>query len=223
MLAGGLIWFAFWVQFEKIKTISDDIQKEQLDSQVRQQRSQQVLELGKELGNVEANQQAMKAMLVDKEDAVPFLRAVESVAAATGNTIKISVTDLSKIKFQSAKAPVAQESEAESTKDVQKEDQAQKAATPQASKPDFSGQLGFSIELTGNYRSFVDFLTKVENLPYFVRVYTFQAASAKTQTSQPAGSGAVQAPAQGAQAPLPEENKNIKTTLVVGVYTNEAK
>lgn len=215
LAAGALVWLAVFRQLEDIKRSSDDIQKEQLDSMVRQQRSQKIFELGKELGDVKKDREEMKAMLVGKEDAVPFLKILESIAAETGNTIKISVTDLSKIKPRAAKKPVVQESEAESTKDPQKEEQAPKNTQPQNVKPDFSGQLGFSVEITGNFRSLVDFLTKLENIPYFARVYSFQSAlTAKSQALQSAQGGAAQ--------PAPE-SKEIKTTLVISIYTDERK
>ena len=220
LFAGALIWLAIFVQLGKIKELSDNIQKEQLDSLVRQERTQKVLEMGKELGDVEKNKNDMSAMLVDKNNAVPFLKTLENIAAATGNEIKISVTDLSKMKSQTAKQPVVQESDPTSTKDLQKEDQAQKTAQPKVSKPDFSNQLGFSIELTGSYGSLVDFFTKLENLSYFAQVYNFQIVPVvRRQTPQTAGGGVAQSQPAGTK----EDNTSIKSTLTIGVYTNGTK
>lgn len=220
LIAGVLIWLAFFLQLGKIGETADNIQKEQLDSLVRDERSQKILEMGKELGDVETSQKEMSALLVDKENAVPFLKTLETVAGATGSSIKITVADLTKIKSQTAKAPVAQESDATSTKDIQQEDQIQKAASPQSGKQDFSNQLGFSLELTGTCPSFVDFLTKLENLPYFVQVYNFQITP--ILKNQAAASGA--APASGDQSAGAEgENKNIKSVITIGVYTNGTK
>jgi hypothetical protein len=205
--------------------MSDNIQKEQLDSLVRQERSQKILEMGKELGDVEKNKNDMGAMLVDKNNAVPFLKILENIAVETGNEIKISVTDLSKMKSQAVQVPVVQESDASSAKDIQQEDQAQKAAQAKNSKPDFSNQLGFSIELTGRYGSLVDFFTKLENLPYFAQVYNFQIAPvAKSQTAQAAGSGVASTSGVPSQPVGAEgENKNLKSTITIGVYTNGTK
>ncbi|MCX6766721.1 MAG: hypothetical protein NT170_02990 [Candidatus Moranbacteria bacterium] len=225
VFAGALIWLAFFLQLGKIREMSDNIQKEQLDSLIRQERSQKILEMGKELGDVEKNKNDMRVMLVDKDNAVPFLKTLEAIAAETGNEIKISVTDLSKMKSQSAQAPVAQESDASSAKDIQQEDQAQKAAQAKAGKPDFSNQLGFSIELSGKYGSLIDFFTKLENMPYFAQVYNFQIAPvAKSQTVQAAGSEvASTSPPTAGPAGAEGENKNIKSTLTIGVYTNGTK
>ena len=216
LLAGGLIWLALVQQFGKIREVSDNIQKEQLDSMVQEQRSQRILEMGKELGDVGKNQQEMKALLVEKENAVPFLKTLETIAGATGNSIKISVSDLTKMKTQAPKKTVVQESDNQTTKDIQKEDQAQKTNQAKTSAPDFSNQLGFSIELTGEYGSMVDFLTKLQNLPYLVKVYNFQIAPlvAKGQTApvsenQPADENG--------------QSQSLKSTLIIGVYTNGAK
>ena len=222
LFAGVLIWLAFFLQLGKIREMSDNIQKEQLDSLVRQERSQKILEMGKELGDVEKNKNDMSAMLVDKNNAVPFLKMLENIAVETGNEIKINVTDLSKMKSQAAQVPVSQESDASSAKDIQQEDQAQKAAQAKNSKPSFSNQLGFSIELTGRYGSLVDFFTKLENLPYFAQVYNFQIAPVtQKQTTQAADSAAASVP--GVQSTGTEENKNLKSTITIGVYTNGTK
>ena len=174
MLATGLIWLAFFWQFGKIKKISDDIQKEQLDSQVKQGRSQKILELGKELGDIDSREKEMKAMYVNKEDAVPFLKLLESIATGTNNSIIINVSDLTKLKTQTSSKPAASSSDAATAADVQKETQAQKTTAAKKSGPDYSNQLGFSLELTGNYGTLVDFMTKMESLPFLVKVYTFQ-------------------------------------------------
>jgi hypothetical protein len=214
-LAAGLIWLAFFWQFGKIKELSDDIQKEQLDYLVKQERSQKILELGKELEGIETREKEMKAMLVDKENAVPFLKLLEDIAIGTGNSIKISVADLAKISALASKKPVVQASDAESTKDLQKESQSQKTAKPKDKALDFSNQLGFSIELAGEYGSFVDFLTKLENLPYFVRVYSFQVVPiVKSQAAQAADTSADQLNAVNA------DNQNTKSTIIIGVYIN---
>lgn len=206
-LAGGLIWLAFFWQFDKIKETSDNIQKEQLDSLVKQERSQKVLELGKELNDVEVRNEELKAMLVDKDDAVPFLKTLETMAAATGNSIKISVVDLVKLNAQASKKTAAPAPDEESAKDASKTTQAQKAAQSKSKTPYFSNQLGFSIELTGGYGNFLDFLTKIENLPYFVRVYSFQSDPfVKSKLSE-------------ADA-APIEDRSIKSTIIIGVYTN---
>jgi len=216
IFAAVLIWAAFFMQFSKIREMSDNIQKEQLDSLVRQQRSQRILEMGKEFGDLEKNKNDIGAMLVDKDDAVPFLKSLEAIAAMTGNEIKIDVADLSKMKLQASKKTVVQDSDEESAKDIQKEDKAQKTAQSKSNKPDFSNQLGFSIELAGGYGSLIDFFTKLENMPYFVQVYNFQIAPAvKNQASQavagnqPNGAG--------------EISNSIKSTITIGVYTNGKK
>jgi len=213
-LSGFLIWLAFFWQMGKIKKISDDIQKEQLDYLVRQERKQKIIELGKELEDIAVREKEIKTMFIDKENAVPLLKLVEDSAYNTGNQIKIDVADLSKIAAQVAKkTPTHDENEDEDLKkSVSKDSQAKKKSSSQSSKPDFSNQLGFSIEIVGDFRSFVDFLTKFENMSYFVKVYNFNIIPvAKDQ--------AVKQPENQSD----EENKNLKATLVVGAYTDGTK
>lgn len=218
-ITGGLIWAAFFWQFGRLKIISENIQKEQLDSQVRAERNQKVIALGKELGDVESRSQEMRAMLVDKENAVPFLKFLEDIANQTGNAVKISVVDLAKMKTAQKKPAVVQETEPESKKDLQKDEQAQKSAPAKEQKPDFSNQLGFSVELTGEYRSILDFFTKFENMPYFAKVFSFKLSpAAKTQSVSAAGSGA-----EGDKPAALEESRKITANIVITVYANEAK
>jgi hypothetical protein len=225
LFAGVLIWLAFFLQFAGIREMSGNIQKEQLDSLVRQQRSQKILEIGKELGDVEKNEQDMSAMLVDKDNAVPFLEMLEQISATTNNAIKINVADLSKMKLMAVKKPVVQESDAESTADIQKEDQAQKTTQAKNTPPDFSNQLGFSIELTGDYNSLIDFFTKLENIPFFAQVYNFKVLpDVKSKTNQTAVGETAPVSSVGNQPVGTEEELNgLKTIITIGVYTNATK
>jgi 23S rRNA maturation mini-RNase III len=158
---------------------------------------------------------------------------LEDLAAETGNVIAISVTDLSKLKTQATKKATTQESETESKEDLLKESRNQKktTTTKKEQKPDFSNQLGFSLEVVGEYRNLVDFFAKLENLPYLVQVYSFQMTPLlKNQAiSQSSVSGVNQvspSPSSSSNPSNPEEekeNKNIKAILVIGVYTHGAQ
>jgi len=221
LLSGGLIWLAVFWQLGKIRQVSDDIQSEQLDSLVRDERSRKILETAKELGDVEKSQEKIGAMYANKEDLVPFIRTVENAAALTGNSIKISVVDLAKIKSlagKDANTSSQADEEDEAKASSQKGSQDQKKAAPQNAKPDFSNQLGFSVELAGKYGALIDFLTKLENAPYLIRVYNFQ-VSPVAKTSQPGGGSVGGAPA----LPIGEGEKNVNTILTISVYTDGGK
>jgi hypothetical protein len=217
-----LAWFAFAVQLKNIKTVSDDIQKAQLDASVRQERKQKILELGKKLGNIESDQMGMSAMFVDKNDAVPFLEDLESIATTTGNEIAINVVDLAKLKPLLDKAvPSQEESDEESEKTSQNQAKAPSKPKTKAPKEDYSNQLGFTVVLSGEYDSLVDFFTKLENMPYFVRVYNFQIASDAKKIKIPENE-IPQAQNQSG-AGQEEKNKTIKSILTIGVYANGSK
>lgn len=207
----GLIWLAWFWQFRKIKETVDNIQKEQLDSLVREERSQRISKLEKELGNVEASARQMNSALIAKEDAVSFLKDLENIARETQNSIKISVSDLTKLKpAQKKTAPAASSDDDEDTKGAKPAQQKMAKIEP---TEDFSGMLGFSLEVTGKYNSFIDFLTKIENMPYFVRVYNLEIIPAD---EKPASIGMLVETGEGQS----EEENNISAKMIIMVYTN---
>jgi hypothetical protein len=224
LVVGLFAWLAFW-QFGGIKNTSDNIQEEMLSSKVQEEKKQKILELGKELENIEENSKEMNLMLVDKGSAVSFLEALEKIANDTGNTIRIGVFDLSKMKSPTTKKPVLQETDTESTKAVQKDSQAKKSASSQTAKQDFSNQLGFSLEVEGTFQTLVDFFSKLENLPYFVQVYNFDSViPPKIQAPAALSSNENQGENQTGEASSEEQNsKKIKTVITIGVYTNGGK
>lgn len=213
--AAGLSWLAFFWQFGKIKTTSDMIQEQQLSSQVDQERRQKILELGKELVDIENNTNEMKNMLVDKNNAVPFLEALENISSSTGNSIVISVVDLSKAVAQNTKKPVA--SEDDSDADSNSKTSPAKKATAKSAKPDYSNQLGFSLSINGTFPSLINFLNKIENIPYFIQVYDFKIAPiSKNQSAKTENSDSSQ----------DDQNKlenSLNTMITIGVYSNGTK
>jgi hypothetical protein len=223
IFSGFLIWFAFVYQLKEVKKASDDIQKAQLDASVQQERKQKILELGKELGNVELEQEAMGAMLIDKNDAVPFFKKLEDIAAETNNRIVISVVDFAKMKPLLAKAavPVQEDDDEDVVKDAPKKAKESASSSADKEKNDYSGQIGFSILVSGRYNSLVDFLTKLENIPYFIKIYNLQIASDERKIMSSAiGSDQSTAPGSTTQE---EDSNTIKSVLTIGVYTNESK
>ncbi len=218
LLASGLIYLAFFWQLKKIEELSDDIQKIQLDSQVQKERKEKIVALGKELGNVDEKEKKMESFFVDKDNAVPFLKLLESSAFSTGNNIVISVTDLSKLKLSSSKTTTATSSDDESVNDVKKESAAQKTKKAATKKTDISNQLGFSVKLEGRFGSLVDFLTKLENMPYFVQVYKFDVKPGLSKKPVPRSPDQVDQSSENG-----DTDKDITTDLIIGVYTNATK
>jgi hypothetical protein len=224
LLMGFFIWLAFGWQLENIKSNSDKIQEEQLSSEVSQERKQKIMELGKELEDIESNANQMNAMLINKNNAVPFLKVLEKIAGDTNNSIKISVVDISKVVSQTVKKPVVQESDSDSAKTAQEDSQTQSKSPAQTVKQDFSNQLGFSLEVEGSFTSAVDFFTKLENIPYFFQIYNFKILPSESQLSQTAGGGVTQNTNLAGQSSQNIENeKKIKSVITIGVYTNGTK
>ncbi len=223
----ALGWFSFFHETKQIEGTAEAIQKKKLESLVLQEKRDKIFKLKKDLKDIEGYKSEMDKMLIGKDDAVMFLRSIEGIASDTSNTIKIESADLSKLKIGNQKnAPSSSDEDTASTqtKDAQvaADQAAEKAKQEQASQ--LKNKIGFTIELAGAYPTLVDFLDKMENLPYFISVYNMDLA-AQNKMNQPTATagGVLPAENQTAGTEAPAENKNIKMTMLVIVDINDGK
>lgn len=227
VLAVGLFWLGFFVQIPKVREMSEAIQKEKLDSFVRQEKAEKIFKLKKELADIEVQKKEMEVVFVKKEEAVPFLRSLEKAAADASSEIKVEAADLSKVKFTQQKAAAKTEDD-EDEKTEKKQEAADKAKSEESAKADEIAKLkaypAFNIEATGSFSSVIDFLGKIENLPYFIRILTFEMSAEKksAQAGNP-GAGAFAAGGQSAAGTQESQGKKVKLMLLVIVYGDEKK
>ena len=223
----ALGWFAFFYETKQIQNTADTIQKKKLESLVLQEKRDKIFKLKKDLKDIENYKSEMDKMLISKDDAVVFLRSVEGIATGASTSIKIESADLSKLKIGSQKNNPS--SSGEETPTAQTKDQqvvadlaAEKAKQKQADQ--LKTKLGFTIELAGTYPTLVDFLDKMENLPYFINIYNMDLTDPNklNQPTAPVG-GVLPAGNPAANPGAPVENKNIKMTMLVIVNTNDGK
>jgi hypothetical protein len=225
----GAAWFVFFVQIPKIKETADAIQKEKLDSFVRQQKSDKIYKLKKDLSDIESQKDEMDATFIKKNESVPFFRALEKIAEESGCQIKIGVADLAKVKFSTVKkATPAVDEESDTETAPKAADSSGKAQADEAAKADDLAKLknypAFNIETTGSSSSVLSFLGKMENIPYFVRVLTLNLASEKAGSGAVSlGAGTLSAGGQTAQSNAQKDDKNVKMSLLVIVYSNDKK
>ena len=224
----ALGWFAFFYETKQIGDTAETIQKKKLESLVFQEKRDKIVKLKKDLKDIESYKNEMDKMLIGKDDAVIFLRSVEGIASDTSNSIKIESADLSKLKMNQSKSAGSSSSEEDAAKGLTKDQQiaADLAAEKEKQKQSdqLKAKLGFTIELEGTYPAIVDFLDKMENLPYFISVYNMD-LTGPDKLNQPtaAAGGALLAESTALGQGAAAENKNIKMTTLVIVNTNDGK
>jgi len=106
------------------------------------------------LENIKENQALLENALIEKGDEVIFIEKIESVAEEVGSEIEIEYL---KATPQRAKiTPADQSAEALAQ---QKEQEKQNA-----------NKVVLMLKVKGNYRSFLEFLYKIENMPYIFQI-----------------------------------------------------
>jgi hypothetical protein len=226
MIILALTWFTFFYQVAKISKMSEDVQKEKLDSYVQQEKSDKIFKLKKELIDVEGRKKEMDAMLPDKDNVVPILRSLESIAAETSNSITVSAADLSKIKIgQTKKTSVAAESDDTAKKSATDQSEGAKDQVKQDDLAKLKDYPAFNMEIIGTFPAVTDFIYKMENLPYFIRVITLDASPYEKparRSSVDEGSSSENSVAAGSNEDKLGD-KGVKLSLLVVIYINDKK
>lgn len=230
VLVLGLIWIVFFLQVPRIKYLSEAIQKEKLNSFVRQEKGSKIFKLKKDISDIEEQKKEMEAVFLPKNEAVPFLRALEQAAGVSSCQIKVEAADLSKVKFsqQKTSAKTVDETDEEETTSKTTSNSGDKGQPSETAKADEIAKLkihpSFNIEVSGSFPSTMNFLEKMENLSYFVRVLTLDISEEKKNNQS--GSSNVGTLSLGSQAGSsgPESpGKTVKMSLLVIIYSNEKK
>jgi Tfp pilus assembly protein PilO len=225
LLVAALGLFAFYYEAKQIQNISDTIQKKKLESLVLQEKKDKIFKLKKDLKGIEDYKSEMDKTLISKDDAVSFIRSIEGIAAGTSNSVKIESADLSKLKLGNKKTTSSGSNDEAATPKTQASqiaaDQAAEKARQDQTKQ-IKNKIGFTIELLGTYPATVDFLDKMENLPYFINIFNMDLTSQAKLTQATATTGGA-LPAENLAAGQTEgaNDKNIKTTILVIVNTND--
>jgi hypothetical protein len=201
----GLLWYAYMVQYPKVKNIAEDIQKEKLDAIVKEEKSKRIMNIRDEVEGLDEQKKEIDSAFVTDSGVVGFLQSLEAIAGSTGNSIKISTFDLQKLVKQPANSDDADEPAKSAT-----DDQTGKKAS-KVPPENFESNMGFTVELEGNYTSMLNFIKQMENIPYFIQIRTLDSlvSSKKINIST-----------QAAQAGTGQQaNQALHTTLVIITYT----
>jgi Tfp pilus assembly protein PilO len=227
IIISALVWLTFFYQIGKISKMSEDVQKEKLDFYVQQEKSDKLLKLKKELVDVEGRQKEMEAMLPDKDNVVPILRSLESIAAETSNSIKITSVNLNKIKIgQEKKVSAADKDDDTTEKNADNQPESAKKQTKSDDLAKLKDYPAFDMEITGTFPAIVDFTSKMENLPYFVRVLKLDAVPYVKPAKQVSANETVlpgSSVASGSDQLELAGSKGVKLSLLVVIYINDKK
>jgi Tfp pilus assembly protein PilO len=218
-------WFSFFYETNQVKEIAETIQKKKLESIVEQEKRDKIALLKKELVDMESYKDEMEKMLIRKDDAVPLLRSLEQIASDTSTMIKIEAADLNKLKKSQQKNAASDEEDTGKalTRDEQIKADLEAEKANQEGSGKFKNSLGFTVELTGTFPAAVDYFDKMENLPYFITVYSMDISNSE-KTKQVSASGGVLAAGSSSLNVNSEnfqENKNVKTTMLIIVGTSD--
>ncbi len=211
-----LIWAVFFWQMRNIRMISEDYQKEKLNSLVLKEKENKLSQLKKEIANIEEQNRKFDALFLKKDEALPFLRELEKAASTANCTVKVSPADISKIKFEKAKTPP------KPADDDLTDDGTKSGGQPAPPKKDELAELkdypAFTVEAVGTFSATTNFLIKTENLPYLVRILTLDAVPAGAKEKAAATSGALAAGAVQTPEAQSAGEKNVRLNFVAVVY-----
>jgi Tfp pilus assembly protein PilO len=225
IVIAALTWFVFFYQTGLLAEMTDAVQKEKLDSFVKQEKSDKIFKLKKEFDEIDVQKKEMDGMLPAKDNMVPVLRFLEKISSDATCSIKVEAVDISKLKIGPvAKTTKKQAQDEEDDTKTKNSAASQKKTEDQAKQDDLAKVKkfpAFNLTVIGRYSALVDFLTKMENLPFFIRVLTIDVAPAEKEKQQQAAAGTL---ASGGSAAGGEEgpgSKEVKMSLLVVIYTNE--
>jgi hypothetical protein len=226
IIISALTWFNFFYQVGKVSKMSEDVQKEKLDSYVQQEKSDKIFKLKKDLIDVEGRKKEMDAMLPDKDNVVPILRSLETIAAETSNSITISAADLSKIKIgQAKKTSVSAETDDATKKNAEDKTGSTKDKANQDDLAKLKDYPAFNMEVIGTFPAVTDFISKMENLPYFIRVLTLDLVPYEKPVQHSPAGGVSSSENLATAGSNGDElgNKGVKLSLLVVIYINDKK
>jgi hypothetical protein len=218
-----LAWLVVFFLGGKVREYFENYQKEKLNSFVLEENRNKILKLERELPNLEEEKDRLNSMLVKKDMAVPFLRALEKVASDTNCQIAIEPADISKIKFEkkSSSSSKKQDEDETNADTANGEDQA-KASEAKSKKQDDLASLkdypAFSVVITGHFSSIVDFMTKFENIPYFVHPLVIDIFSDEKKNTAAANARTLSAGTPNSSENENWDEKNIKMDMTFVVY-----
>lgn len=218
-----LVWTTFFLQSKKIRDSSEEYQKEKLSHFVLQEKEDKLLQFKKELADIEKRERDLKAVFVKKDEIVPLIKYLEQIAESSSCLLSIEPVDLAKIKFEKTQKTQKKESDLDeeekkgkTSKQTEEKKQEEKEKDELA---DIRNYPAFNVSVIGSFPSVVNFLSKLENLPFFIRSLIIDVSEDKKTSSKTATeAGILAVGSKDSSVSETSENKNVKMVLTVVVY-----
>jgi len=165
---------------------------------------------------------------LEKNEMVPFFRALEKVTSDASCQLKVEAADLNKVKLDQSKPKPGSTATDEEEGVKKKPNSENKDQSGESAKADEISKLkvhpAFNLEVIGSFSSIMNFLEGMENLPYFVRILTLDLSAGKvnSQTGS-SGTGVLSAGTQTASSDFQAQDKTVKFSLLVIIYSRGTK
>ncbi len=159
----SLVLFVISPIVESVYQTKDDFEEDKMKFEIIKKdavQSQVFVELVDNLGK---DQKLVENALIKKDSIVIFIQDTEKISKEVGNSVNIS-------QISAVKASKAASSETE-------EDKAKRLAELAKEK----NKVRLSLEITGNYKQFLEFLYKLENMTYVFEIESIEVGNSSNK------------------------------------------
>lgn len=155
-MVGSLIFFVITPIVKSVYQIKDGFEEDKLKFEIIKEdavQSHVFVELVENLGK---DQELVENALIKKDSIIVFIQDTEKISKEVGN--EVSISQISTAKVQKA----ASNETAEAAKLRLEKEAAEK------------NKVGLALKVSGNYRQFLEFLYKLENMTYIFEIESIE-------------------------------------------------
>ncbi|HMN19580.1 MAG TPA: hypothetical protein PKA31_03235 [Candidatus Moranbacteria bacterium] len=203
LLIAAVVCFVVLPLLEEGRHIREEIERETALQEGRQQRLGEVPKLREQHAKIETGREELDVLLV-RDDAVKLISVLEGLAEKEGVNIEIAVDE------SLAKPKATARAKQDDSKDKEKKE----ALIDGLPSQDY---VQFSVTLNGPYGAVVNFIERVEVMPYYADILSLAFKTREEKEERPSGN-----PLVGSGAPNAKEEQapsgNVEATVVLAVY-----
>lgn len=147
---GLAVFFAAIPGVEKVYTTKDEFEEQKLKHELVRKDAANAKSYADLLVNIKNNQDLLENALIKEGAEVEFIKKIENIANDVGNEVEIEHKE---IEVKRVRTPTSADQSAEEIARQKKEAERAK------------NKIGLLVTVKGNYRNFLEFLYKLENMP----------------------------------------------------------